>query len=112
MEQNRHTPGPYQLHSMVDGDPTTGDGSVCITRPDGLVIANIVPKDLDESIPNGRLMASAPELLEALVDLAEVVKDDHYKCNIYSDVDCWLDEVDKHPVMLRAEQAIAKAKGE
>ena len=66
---SKHTQGPYQLHSRVDGDPTTGDGSICITRPDGLVIAHIVPKESEESIPVGRLMASAPQLLSALEEV-------------------------------------------
>jgi len=63
---NKHTPGPWQLHSPTEGDPITGDGSYCITGPDGGVIADIVPKDWHETPGNARLIASAPELLEAL----------------------------------------------
>ena len=49
-------------------------------------------------------------LLEALVDLVEILADDHYKCDLDVE-DCWLDEADKHVVMRKARQAIAKATG-
>jgi hypothetical protein len=66
VEMSKHTPGPWQLHSPTEGDPITGDGSYCITGPDGGVIADIVPKDWHETPGNARLIASAPEMLEAL----------------------------------------------
>ena len=66
----------------------------------------------EEELANLHLAASAPELLQALEYLAGIVEDDHYKCDIDSDEDCWLDEADKHAVMRGAKQAIANAKGE
>ena len=51
------------------------------------------------------------ELLEALEALVDIVEDEHYKCELDVDEDCWLDEVDKHEVMRKARQAVAKAKG-
>ena len=50
-------------------------------------------------------------LLEALEEMRDILEDDHYKCDIGSDGDCWLDEADKHAVMRRAEAAVAEAKG-
>jgi hypothetical protein len=83
-----HTSGPWQLHSPTEGDPITGDGSYCITGPGGGVIADIVPKDWHETPGNARLIASAPELLEALEALVRIAEDDHYKCDLDSDEDC------------------------
>jgi len=58
------------------------------------------------------------ELLEALMDLVEIVEDDHYKCNIDSEEDCVrtafaISAVEyMHGAIRQARQAIAMAKGE
>jgi hypothetical protein len=60
------------------------------------------------------------ELLESLMDLVEIVEDEHYRCDFDSDSECFrfLLEADawqikgKHGAMRQARQAIAMAKGE
>ena len=55
--------------------------------------------------------------LEALVDLVNIVEDDHYKCDIDSDEKCDLLEDGEwqiayhHGAIRQAKQAIAKSKG-
>jgi hypothetical protein len=74
-----HTPGPWQLHSPTEGNPATGDGSYSITavingdaEVEG-VIARIVPKDWHETPANARLIASMPELLNAIEVAGRIV---------------------------------------
>jgi hypothetical protein len=74
-----HTPGPWQLHSPTEGNPTTGDGSYSITavingdtEVEG-VIARIVPKDWHETPANARLIASMPEFLNAIEVAGRIV---------------------------------------
>jgi DNA-binding XRE family transcriptional regulator len=74
-----HTPGPWQLHSPTEGNPTTGDGSYSITavingdtEVEG-VIAHIVPKDWHETPANARLIAAIPELLKAIEVAGRIV---------------------------------------
>lgn len=62
---NPYTPGPWNLHTPDEGDPTTGDGTFCITAK-SMVIANAQPSDWHETPANARLIAAAPELLECL----------------------------------------------
>jgi len=59
------------------------------------------------------------ELLEALVPLVEIVEDDHYKCNIDSDEECYMGWEDgewqiayHHGAIRQARQAIAMTKGD
>ena len=68
-----HTPGPWQVHSPTEGNPTTGDGTYCITGPSGGVIAHIVPKDWHETPVNARLIAAIPELLKAIEVAGRIV---------------------------------------
>lgn len=59
----KHTPGPWRVGG--------GDGNL-IFAPDGCVIAQADAcdaKHFKEDIPNARLIASAPELLQSAVDL-------------------------------------------
>ena len=66
----KHTPGPWNLHSPDEGDPTTGDGSFCITAQ-SMVIANAQPSDWHETPANARLIAAAPDLLEIVRELSQ-----------------------------------------
>ena len=71
-----HTPGPWEMHSPTEGNPTTGDGSYCVTAArDGGVLAKIVPQDWHETPANARLIAAAPALLEAAQAMYELHKD-------------------------------------
>ena len=68
-----HTEGAWQLHSPTEGDPKTGDGTYCVTGPDGGVLAEIKPKNWHETPDNARLIASAPAMLEAIATAGRIV---------------------------------------
>ena len=62
-------------------------------------------------------MSLTPEW-DKIIELGEIVEElhmhlsnDHYKCDFDDDEDCYMDEADKHELIRRAGQAIAKAKG-
>ena len=70
--KTQHTPGPWTIHADTDGWPLVMSGGVA-----GRIVANVNPQSCpDESsapafvaMPceaNARLIAAAPELLEAL----------------------------------------------
>ena len=85
----KHTPGPWKLHN---GTNIVGNGAGYD------LIAQTMNEDIhktfDESIASARLIAAAPELLEALVALRGAC-------------------MAKHPSLIaNADKAIAKAKGE
>jgi len=57
---SRHTPGPWFANTM-------SDGSILIHPRVGISVMAFTPrKAFPEDIPNARLIAAAPELLEAL----------------------------------------------
>jgi hypothetical protein len=64
----KHTRGPW----FAD---THGSGAFAIKGPDGAVLCtrNAWPGYATESIANGLLIAAAPDLLEALSELADLV---------------------------------------
>jgi hypothetical protein len=88
----KHTPGPWSLKD----DLIYGPDGITIVSADGLM-ENYGPPDrsMEENYANARLIAAAPELLEALKGL--------FKNN--QDIDAYLQAKDK------AVQAIAKAEG-
>lgn len=55
----KHTPGPWAFNPS---GPTTG---AAIMGPDGELIGSAFGRPISKSQANARLMASAPELLEA-----------------------------------------------
>jgi hypothetical protein len=97
----KHTPGPWHLQPIgrelyVEAD---GPAFICDMQKDCLL------EGMDDSaiMPNARLIASAPELLEALQDCLPWV----------SDYFCSLDDADQaKEAMAKARAAIAKATGE
>ena len=118
----KHTPGPwYSAYSKTNefggGNIRSDhhvDGSGALLLVAGGMFHDY-EVDREEDIANLHLAAAAPELLEALEALVGIAEDDHYKCDLdfvpALSADCWLDQVDKHDVMRRAKQAIAKATG-
>lgn len=62
---NKHTPGPWHIQQ---GD----DGEMLIKPIPGQVVAVVEPQaDKEEEAANARLIAAAPELLEALMSILE-----------------------------------------
>tara|TARA_R100000656_G_scaffold110617_1_gene82588 strand:+ start:146 stop:499 length:354 start_codon:yes stop_codon:yes gene_type:complete len=82
----------------------------------GCLFDEEIDLELEEVEANARLIASAPEMLKTLIDLLEIMNDDHYKCDLDSDQECDLTDEGgwqvKHYNMRLAIQAIAKATGQ
>jgi hypothetical protein len=73
-----HTPGPWNLG---DSDLPTSNisihgGTRKHTTIAKLVSADFVGMPIDEAMANARLMAAAPDLLEALLPIAKAYPDD------------------------------------
>jgi hypothetical protein len=117
-----HTPGPwYSAYSKTD---EFGGGNIRSNHHvdgTGALLFDAGPMfhdyevNREEELANLHLAAAAPDLLEALVDLVEIVDDDHYKCDLDSDEYCDITDEGgwhvKHHNLRLAKQAIAKAKG-
>jgi hypothetical protein len=84
-----HTPGPWRY----------GELSECILTERGHCVASIAESDLDARQANARLMAAAPDLLEALSNITECAEAGTDGANM----DLWISQ---------ARAAIAKARGE
>lgn len=96
-----HTPGPWPIERTGDGKRIiVGPG--LIEGPHGYDIAEVYSDDCDpeEATANARLIAAAPELLEALEKLAAFADE------VTGKVEPPL------PALARAWEAIAKARGE
>lgn len=96
----QHTPGPWALTAEGFGFSVRSAG----TMENGYLSEHICSMDhyrddrAEEQTPNARLIAAAPELLEALQKLCAIADD--------GDVASWVSEWDA------ARAAIAKATGE
>ncbi|HBO5316114.1 TPA: hypothetical protein L4W78_005920 [Pseudomonas aeruginosa] len=68
MSKQSHTPGPWNVDFIdgVDGVFAAGDKRICQVNEVDIVGWNV--RFRDESEANGRLIAAAPELLDALED--------------------------------------------
>ena len=98
MEKPRHTPGPWEA-------TTTPAGKGKVVDRIGASICNTTAGAYKTQTANARLIAAAPDLLEALEELHDRVAGE-CGCSLYrdeSDADFNLDQ--------RIRAAIAKAKG-
>lgn len=104
MSETKHTPGPwvfcwdkYGKESEIHGKSELNDAPICIVLHD-----DVTESGAEEQLANARLIAAAPELLEALKALIDNVG----ICICYdeSERECKAWEM--------AEAAIAKAEGE
>lgn len=93
---SKHTPGPWRVYPVMWPDDEVTFDSFRILGADNVSPA-IVFGGVEEAPYNARLIAAAPELLEALRDLVDAVG---------TNPDEWL----KQP-MAYARRAIAKAEG-
>jgi hypothetical protein len=100
MSESRFTPGPWR----AEGPDDFRDFNI-LHDGDSLAVAAAVSnmRSLDEIEANARLIAAAPDLIEALEDLKREL--------VLSDVD--LDYIESHfrPWLNKAESAAAKARG-
>jgi hypothetical protein len=76
MGQSKHTPGPWRVESPF------GEPGLFVAAPSSALVCRLYPvddryvRDQKESIEaNARLIAAAPELLEALRPLADIELD-------------------------------------
>ena len=68
----KHTPGPWHYVKRTCGD----GGSGTVTGPDNRSIMacnNSVDRTKEEKLANARLIAAAPDLLEALREAADIL---------------------------------------
>ena len=75
MSETKHTPGPWEVswdkygkESEIHGKSELNDGPICIIPHD-----DVTESGAEEQLANARLIAAAPELLEALKALIENV---------------------------------------
>jgi hypothetical protein len=77
--KSQHTPGPWTLQHLEDNHGGYPDWSIfCIRSPKNNLLAEVglVDRFESERIPaNARLIAAAPELLEALQRLVNQIRD-------------------------------------
>jgi len=110
----KHTPGPWTIDTIsgwTDGSDRDLNGDIWIrgagdVLPFGKVFTDTEEREIDpeiipERIANARLMAAAPELLDALQGLAD--------CAGLTWLNGYKDELDA--AMTTAREAIAKSKG-
>lgn len=69
-----HTPGPWATDGHIYGGSRFFVGS----EFRGGAVCSVVCRD-DEGEANARLIAAAPELLEAVMHLAEALEDGHWQ---------------------------------
>jgi hypothetical protein len=71
----KHTPGPWHFHAKLSGSENHRGYRVYGPGADGWILAEVIPVDEDgiEGGANARLIASAPELLEALEDMVDLI---------------------------------------
>lgn len=99
-----HTPGPLTIEGPTQRQlPNDLGGDYAILSPDGKIIAecfHVVDEETyADALANARLLAAAPDLLEACEDAAWLLRDA-----------AWLLRTDSHALKV-ALAAIAKAKG-
>jgi len=91
-----HTPGPWKIGQHL---PITSIGWSVTIAEDGSAIAYVLGDKNPELRANARLIAAAPDLLEALDDALHQMK------QVCPGCEQWID-------WAQAEAAIARAKGE
>ena len=107
MRETKHTPGPWRISGesattvQADYRAINSEGGVLIARALGYPNSGYFPSD-DEAAANARLIAAAPELLEAL----EALRDNVGTCI------CYDESAREFNAWEMAKAAIAKAKGE
>lgn len=69
---SKHTPGPWEACALFSA--SENHHGFFIGEPNGYRIATVIPMDCDgiEGLANARLIAAAPEFLEALRTFANV----------------------------------------
>lgn len=93
MGQSEHTPGPWRIRENPRNDQETCDLSIC---GDIFILADLTGPQYAHQIANARLIAAAPELLEALEGMLRLAETAGASDRI---------------ICYEARQAIAKARG-
>lgn len=98
---SKHTPGPWETIDGAEVYPTSGPTSFCpLARIDGPWSGSSLYVNASEAKANGRLIASAPELLESLKTVVVMLQDLIESC-----------DVDESNACKRAAEVISKAEG-
>lgn len=103
MTQAQHTPGPWRFTGFVQ--TSNFGGNIAAVQADGTVLARVkggVTENRETAAANARLIAAAPDLLEALKSLQAIMCDPE-------DNPCFAGSDGDHAVAREAFAAIAKA---
>ncbi len=73
----KHTPGPWEfsMHYTEDGKMYSGDFHIYMPEAKGACTMNVSPAasmSTEQAYENAQLIAAAPELLAALIELVEL----------------------------------------
>lgn len=101
MTNVKHTPGPWQIEGRYHGPL----GSIYLSTMHPMPIFELQPivGDRDEHLANARLIAAAPELLDALKEIIEVLRKEA--------AGTVLNNQSLDSIGIKANNAIAKAEG-
>ena len=71
--EHKYTPGPWRFYAepQPNGCPIVGTGGLMVAQ---LAHSINYPEQRDTAIANARLIASAPELLEALIAVDDFIR--------------------------------------
>lgn len=107
--KTKYTPGPWHLNMFIVC-ANVSSGTVSIETPIADVCNTGAERWRDEEVANARLIAAAPELLEAL-QLIIGMAEDGYKLHIKNGSHQEFLSEDRD-ALIKANQVIKKAKGE
>ena len=107
-----HTKGPWKLITYTGHEaPKNGDWKGAIEGPDGeKVYGGAFSFDAIHKLANARLIASAPDLLEALERLRNAEKDCVALRNFDVGFEDWADVAELKEAQSEADEAIQKAR--
>lgn len=104
MQREGWTPGPWELCYL--GDHSDFDGNSRVVIGDGIRLAVVHTDGRPEAEANARLIASAPDLAEALDQLLDL----YVSLAVSGDAGSW--DAEKEAEVKDARAALAKARGE
>jgi hypothetical protein len=106
MSDPKHTPGPWELIGTLDDDDCRVRQSASVREGDGFYSETTICEQIGK-MANAKLIAAAPELLEALIESRQVIA-----TALQVGAPDWFDSDEKvaqHTTVKKIDAAIAKA---